>query len=116
TSPRQAANWIAYWREMRGVPACAFTIAESLPGRDFACQSLWKDGALVLVKTVERLSYFGGGSQPSGTSSIAALAKTIVDTRVVDISVAAVPAPGGPVTRALSLHPHENPPDAPCLT
>jgi glutathione synthase/RimK-type ligase-like ATP-grasp enzyme len=116
TSPRQAANWIAYWREMRSVPAHAFTIAEYLPGRDFACQSLWKDGALVLVKTVERLSYFGGGSQPSGTSSIAALAKTIVDTRVVDISVAAVRALGGRVTGAFSVDLKENARGVPCVT
>jgi glutathione synthase/RimK-type ligase-like ATP-grasp enzyme len=116
TNPRQAANWIAYWREMRGVPARAFTIAEYLPGRDFACQSLWKDGALVLVKTVERLSYFGGGSQPSGTSSIAALAKTIVDTRVVDISVAAVRALGGRVTGAFSVDLKENARGVPCVT
>ena len=35
-------------------------IAEYLPGRDFFCQSLWQDGHLVLVKTCERVAYFGG--------------------------------------------------------
>jgi hypothetical protein len=68
------------------------------------------------VKTVERLSYFGGGSQPSGTSSIAALAKTIVDTRVVDISVAAVRALGGRVTGAFSVDLKENARGVPCVT
>ena len=116
TSPRQAVNWIAYWREMRGVPARAFTIAEYLPGRDFACQSLWKDGTLVLVKTVERLSYFGGGSQPSGASSIAGLAKTVIDTRVVDASVAAVRALGRRVTGAFSVDLKENDRGLPCVT
>jgi len=116
THPRQAVNWIAYWREMRGVPARAFTIAEYLPGRDFACQSLWKDGALVLVKTVERLSYFGGGSQPSGASSIAALAKTVVDPRVVDVCVAAVRTLGRRVTGAFSVDLKENDQGVPCVT
>jgi len=116
TNPRQAVNWITYWREMRGVPARAFTIAEYLPGRDFACQSLWKDGALVLVKTVERLSYFGGGSQPSGASSIAALAKTVVDPRVVDVCVAAVRTLGRRVTGAFSVDLKENDRGVPCIT
>jgi len=101
---------------MRGVPARAFTIAEYLPGRDFACQSLWKDGALVLVKTVERLSYFGGGSQPSGASSIAALAKTVVDPRVVDVCVAAVRTLGRRVTGAFSVDLKENDRGVPCIT
>jgi glutathione synthase/RimK-type ligase-like ATP-grasp enzyme len=116
TSPRQTVNWIAYWREIRGVPTRAFTIAEYLPGRDFACQTLWKDGALVLVKTVERLSYFGGGSQPSGASSIAGLAKTVIDTRVVDASVAAVRALGRRVTGAFSVDLKENDRGVPCVT
>src|SRR5262249_20543377 len=42
----QARNWVSYWAEMRGVPPSAFTLSEYLPGRDFACQSLWKDGQL----------------------------------------------------------------------
>src|SRR5262249_32893853 len=61
----QARNWVSYWAEMRGVPPSAFTLSEYLPGRDFACQSLWKTGELQLLKTTERLSYFGGGNTPS---------------------------------------------------
>ena len=58
--PEQAQAWILYWEEMRDVPASSFTLSEYLPGRDFLCQSLWKDGALVLANTFERLSYSGG--------------------------------------------------------
>ena len=64
-SPAQATSWIAYWRDMRDVPVASFTLSEYLPGRDFGCQSLWKDGQLVLIKTYERLSYLGSGSQPA---------------------------------------------------
>ena len=88
--PEQARGWIAYWREMRGVPVTAFTLSEYLPGRDFSCMALWKDGALILVKTCERLSYFGGGAQPSGISSVSQLAKTVREPRVVEACTAAI--------------------------
>src|ERR1700694_4200189 len=62
----QARGWSAYWHEMRGVPVERFSLSEYLPGRDFLCQGLWDAGRLILVKTFERLSYFGGASSPSG--------------------------------------------------
>jgi carbamoyl-phosphate synthase large subunit len=90
--PEQARSWIAYWRDMRDVPVHAFTLSEYLPGRDFAAQGLWRDGTLVLLKVCERLSYFGGGSQPSGMSSTPALGKLVHDARVTDVCRAAVGA------------------------
>jgi len=92
TSPAQARSWIRYWRDMRGVPVRAFTLCEYLPGRDFGCQSLWRDGRLVVAKTFERLSYFAGENQPSGVSSVAALARSVVEPRVVDVCAAAIRA------------------------
>jgi carbamoylphosphate synthase large subunit len=89
-SPEQARSWIKYWRDMRGVPIPSFTLSEYLSGRDFGCQSLWKDGRLVLVKTYERLSYLGRGSHPGQVSSVAALGKTVVERRVVEVSVKAI--------------------------
>ena len=53
----QAKWWIKYWNEMRGMKISDFTISEFLPGKDFACQSTWKDGELILMKAAERLSY-----------------------------------------------------------
>jgi hypothetical protein len=48
------------------VPPASFTLSEYLPGRDFAAQSVWREGRPVLVKTFERLSYDAGtGSPPS---------------------------------------------------
>jgi len=115
-SAAQATAWIRYWEEMRGVPAHAFTLSEYLPGRDFACQSLWRDGRLVLIKTVERLSYFGGGSQPSGVSSIAALAKTVIEPAVMDVSRRAVEALGARISGAFSVDLKENTRGVPCVT
>ena len=81
--PAQARAWIEYWHEMRGVPIDAFTLSDYLPGRDFAAQALCRDGELVLIKVCERLSYFGGGSQPSGISSTPALARMVAEREVV---------------------------------
>jgi carbamoyl-phosphate synthase large subunit len=89
-SPEQARSWIRYWRDMRGVPIRSFTLSEYLPGRDFGCQSLWKDGRLVLIKTYERLSYLGRGSHPGQVSSVAALGKTVLAPQVMDASVKAI--------------------------
>lgn len=86
----QVRWWVRYWAEMRGVPARAFTLSEYLPGRDFACQSLWRAGRLILIKTFERLAYVVPGSEASRLSSVAALARTVVEPRVIDISAAAI--------------------------
>jgi carbamoylphosphate synthase large subunit len=92
TRPEQARAWIEYWVEMRGVPSTAFTLSEYLPGRDFASQSLWRDGTLLLTKVCERLSYFGGGAQPSGMSSTPGLARTVVEPGVIAVCAAAIRA------------------------
>jgi carbamoyl-phosphate synthase large subunit len=116
TSPDQARSWIRYWEEMRGVPATDFTLSEYLPGRDFACQSLWQDGRLVLIKTCERLAYFWGASRPSGVSGIAALAKTVVEPRVVEVSRRAIQALDPRVSGAFSVDLKANRVGVPCVT
>src|SRR5205809_123365 len=91
-NPEQARAWISYWEEMRRVPATSFTLSEYLPGRTFSCQSLWKDGKLILVKTFEYLSFFRGEARPSGVSSVSAVANTVFEPRVVKISAEAIGA------------------------
>ena len=114
--PEQARSWIAYWNEMRGVPTRSFTLSEYLPGRDFSCQALWKDGALILVKTAERLSYFGGGANPSGTSSVSQLAKTVFAPRVVEVCAAAIRAIDRKISGTFNFDLRENAHGVPCLT
>jgi carbamoyl-phosphate synthase large subunit len=113
---RQARAWIRYWEEMRGVPADRFTLSEYLPGRDFMCMSLWRDGTMVLITTFEKLSYFGGDAHPSGTSSLSSLAKTIIDDRLVDISQRAIRALSPRVSGAFSIDLKENAEGVPCIT
>ena len=115
-SPAQAASWIAYWRDMRDVPVASFTLSEYLPGRDFGCQSLWKDGQLVLVKTYERLSYLGSGSQPAEVSSVAALAKTVFEPRVVETCAEAIRALDRKASGIFSTDLKENAAGVPCIT
>jgi carbamoyl-phosphate synthase large subunit len=115
-SPEQARAWMLYWEEMRGVPVTSFIVSEYLPGRDFLCQSLWKDGVMLLANSFERLSYFGGESNPSGVSSLSSLAKTVVDTRVLETSRAAVRSLGPRVSGVFSVDLKENRRGAPCVT
>ena len=115
-SPAQARSWIAYWTEMRGVPATSFILSEYLPGRDFSCQAIWKSGALVLVKTCERLSYFGGGSNPSGTSSISQLAKTVFAPVVVAVCTAAIRAIDPRASGTFNFDLRESARGEPCIT
>jgi glutathione synthase/RimK-type ligase-like ATP-grasp enzyme len=119
TSVQTAAHaraWIAYWRDLRDVPPAAFTLCEYLPGRDFGCQSLWQQGRLVLAKTFERVAYFAGGNQPSGVSSVASLAKSVVEPRVVDVCAAAVRALDARTCGLYCIDLKENDAGVPCIT
>ena len=115
-SPAQARSWIEYWRDMRNVPLTAFTLSEYLPGRDFSCQSLWNGGTLILIKTCERLSYFVGGGNPSGISSVSHLAKTVVEPRVARVCVRAIRALDPRMSGTLNLDLRENAHGVPCIT
>jgi hypothetical protein len=114
--PEQARSWIAYWSEMLGVPPTSFILSEYLPGRDFSCQAVWKAGTLVLVKTCERLSYFGGGGNPSGTSSISQLANTVFAPEVVAVCTAAIRAIDPHASGTFNFDLRENSRGVPCLT
>jgi carbamoyl-phosphate synthase large subunit len=116
TTSAQARSWIGFWRALRSISASSFTLSEYLPGRDFGCQSLWKGGRLVLIKTYERLSYLGTGGQPAEVSSIAALAKTVFEPRVVDVCRRAVRALDPKASGVFSIDLRENARGVPCVT
>jgi len=115
-TPEQAKSWIKYWKEMRGVPVTSFVLSEYLPGRDFGCQSVWKDGEVVLIKTYERLSYLGMGSQPARVSSVAGLAKTVYEPKVVDTCVKAIKLLGAKVSGVFSVDLKGDVRGVPCIT
>jgi hypothetical protein len=76
---------------MRGVDPAEFTLAEYLPGRDFAGQALFADGEPILTHVYERLSYLGAAAAPAGIG-LAALGRRLADRRVTDLVTAAVRA------------------------
>lgn len=115
-SVRQARAWIRYWEEMRGIPRNRFIIAEYLPGRDFMCTSIWRDGHMELVTTFEKLAYFSAESSPSGTSSLSSLAKTVIDQRLVDICRQAIRAVSPSASGVFSVDLRENRNGVPCIT
>jgi len=115
-SPEDARAWISYWKRVRGVPASDFTLSEYLPGRDFACQSLWKDGRLVLIKTVERLARPGTESAAGGTSSIDALVKAVNEPRIVETCARAIRALDPHASGAFSVNLKESGAGVPCIT
>ena len=112
----QATAWVRYWMTMRGLPAEAFTLSEFLPGRDFACQSVWKNGCPILLKTTERLTYFQAGGNPSGVSSIGAVHRTVFDPRVAELATAAVFAVDRHASGAFSVDLKEDRHGRPCVT
>jgi carbamoyl-phosphate synthase large subunit len=115
-TPAQARAWIALWNELRGVPVSDFTLCEYLPGRDFGCQSLWRDGELIVVKTFERVSYFAGASHLSGVSSVAALAKSVREPRVAAVCTSAVRALDPRASGLFQVDSKANGDGVPCVT
>ncbi|MFH2056207.1 MAG: hypothetical protein ABIJ61_09640 [bacterium] len=86
----QARNWVKLWVELRGFRINDFTISEFLPGRDYAFQSVWKNGELQVAKMVERLSYVMGRNRLSNMSSTPAVARTIEDKAALETIIAAI--------------------------
>jgi hypothetical protein len=90
TNVDQARSWIAQWRDLRGIKVSDFTLGEYLPGRHYVATSVWYRGRLLLAQTTETLSYFAVGNNPSGTSSMPNLSRTVVAPSVLRISLDAV--------------------------
>jgi len=103
SGPEQAWSWIRIWETMQGVPATSFTLAEYLPGRQIACQSVWRRGRMILANTFERVAYFGVDNIPSGVTSLASLAKTVVEPGVVDLCRQAIRAASRGASGAFSV-------------
>ena len=64
----------------------------------------------------ERLSYLGSGSQPAEVSSVAALAKTVYEPRVVEVCEAAIRTLDGKASGVFSVDLKENAAGTPCVT
>jgi biotin carboxylase len=92
TSPEQAVAWVRYWVELRGLAVTDFMVSEFLPGREFAFQSIWREGELVTSAARERLEYVFGHLMPSGQSSSPSVARTVHRQDVNELATEAVRA------------------------
>jgi carbamoyl-phosphate synthase large subunit len=90
TTPDQAVAWARYWVEKRGLSISDFMVSEFLPGREFAFQSVWRDGQIVTSAARERLEYVFGHLMPSGQSSSPSVARTVRRDDVNDLASRAV--------------------------
>jgi biotin carboxylase len=91
-TPDQAVTWARYWVEVKGLLWTDFMVSEFLPGREFAFQSLWRDGELVTSQARERVQYLFGHLFPSGQSSSPSVARTVRRSDVNALAIAAVRA------------------------
>lgn len=69
--------WIDYWDKMKGIGWGDFMACEYLPGREYAFQSLWRNGRLITSQAKERIEYLFGHLMPSGQTSTPSIARTV---------------------------------------
>jgi biotin carboxylase len=97
-SVTQALAWIDWWISEKGMGISDFMAAEMLPGREFAYQSIWQDGQLIVGQARERVEYLYGFLTPSGQTSTPAVARTVREERIDHLALDAI--------RALDPRPH----------
>lgn len=108
--------WIDYWSKMRGVGWGDFMACEFLPGKEFAFQSLWRDGDIVTSQARERLEYFFGHLMPSGQSSTPSVAVTAHREDVNSVATQAIRAVDPQATGVFCADIKENSQGVPCVT
>lgn len=111
-----AKAWIDYWRTMRGLDWGDFMISEFLPGKEFAFQSVWKDGELITSQARERIEYIFGHLTPSGQSSSPSVAKTVHRDDVNEMATKAIKAVAPNATGVFCADMKENEKGEVCLT
>lgn len=108
--------WIDYWEKMRGLTYGDFMACEFLPGKEFAFQSVWKDGELITSLARERLEYIFGELTPSGQSSSPSVARSIHRNDINEIATNAILAVDKNATGIFCVDMKENENSVPCIT
>jgi carbamoyl-phosphate synthase large subunit len=112
----QGVMWIDYWKKHRGLDWGNFMLSEFLPGREYAFQSVWKEGEIVSSQARQRLEYLFGYLTPSGQTSSPTVAKTVHNEDVNRIATDAVKAVDGNATGVFCVDLKENTEGVPCVT
>lgn len=87
-----ARMWIDYWKEMKGLGFGDFMVSEFLPGKEYAFQSLWRDGEILMSQARERIEYVFGNLTTSGQSSSPSVAMTVQNDEINQLVYNAVKA------------------------
>ncbi len=98
TTVAEADFWVSYWQNNKGIGYGDFMISEFLPGKEYAFQSVWHEGRLVVSQARERQEYIFGNLTPSGQSSSPSVAVSVHNDSVNQIATQAV--------KAVSRKPH----------
>lgn len=85
SSPEELKAWVVLNPKID-----SFMLSEYLPGRNFACHLLYHRGRLIKTGIYERLAYFMGRVAPSGISGNISQGRLLNDTRILDVSKAAI--------------------------
>lgn len=113
---RQAKEWIHYWRSTKRLESKDFMISEFLPGREYAFQSLWHKGELIVSQARERIEYLMGNLFPSGQSSSPSVAITVHNEAVNNVAIRAVKAIDENASGIFCIDIKENASGIPCIT
>lgn len=116
TAPLEAKGWIDYWASNKGIGYHDFIACEYLPGSDYAWQSLWKDGELLVSQARKRIMYLYGFLSPSGTSSTPSVAVTVHNSSVNETAHNAVRAIDEEASGIFCVDLKENQEGVPCVT
>lgn len=116
TKVDQAISWINYWVDVRGLSWKDFMISEFLPGKEYAFQSLWQNGELLMSQARERIEYLFGQIMPSGQTSTPSIAKTVSNKAVNEVAHKAIKAVDAKATGIFCADIKENKHGEPCLT
>ncbi|MBI2426790.1 MAG: ATP-grasp domain-containing protein [Candidatus Kerfeldbacteria bacterium] len=77
-----ARMWIDYWHTMKDLSYGDFMVSEFLPGKEYAFQSVWRDGELLMSQARERVEYIFGNLTVSGQSSSPSVAVTVQNDEI----------------------------------
>lgn len=116
TKLAHAKSWIKYWIDMKGLNWSDFMIAEYLPGREYAFQSLWYRGRLLMSQARERIEYLFGNIMPSGQTSTPSLARTVNNPAVNQTAYRAIKAVDRWAHGIFCVDLKENKHGKPCVT
>lgn len=115
-SYRQAKEWIHYWRSTKRLESKDFMVSEFLPNREFAFQSIWLNGDLIVSQARERVEYLMGNLFPSGQSSSPSVAITVHNETVNQVAVNAIKAIDDKASGIFCIDIKENAFGVPCIT